>query len=83
MCLFAYLFLCLFVLVEPFAATSLESDLFAASPPALEKDASVQARKALSLFDEEEEERLEDDGIKNAHKGNDVVSLGKFLNTGK
>ncbi|XP_046776187.1 WASH complex subunit FAM21C isoform X9 [Gallus gallus] len=60
--------------VEPFAATSLESDLFAASPPALEKDASVQARKALSLFDEEEEERLEDDGIKNAHKGNDVPS---------
>ncbi|XP_046776179.1 WASH complex subunit FAM21C isoform X2 [Gallus gallus] len=59
---------------EPFAATSLESDLFAASPPALEKDASVQARKALSLFDEEEEERLEDDGIKNAHKGNDVPS---------
>eukprot|EP00076_Gallus_gallus_P041819 XP_025007357.1 WASH complex subunit FAM21C isoform X8 [Gallus gallus] len=60
--------------VEPFATTSLESDLFAASPPALEKDASVQARKALSLFDEEEEERLEDDGIKNAHKGNDVPS---------
>ncbi|XP_032301523.1 WASH complex subunit 2 isoform X3 [Coturnix japonica] len=60
--------------VEPFATASLESDLFAASPPALEKDANVQARKALSLFDEEEEERLEDDGIKNAHKGNDVPS---------
>uniref|UniRef100_A0A8C9EIN1 FAM21/CAPZIP domain-containing protein n=1 Tax=Pavo cristatus TaxID=9049 RepID=A0A8C9EIN1_PAVCR len=57
---------------KPSAATSLESDLFAVSPPALEKDASVQARKALSLFDEEEEERLENDGIKNAHKGNDV-----------
>ncbi|XP_031463588.1 WASH complex subunit 2C-like isoform X4 [Phasianus colchicus] len=60
--------------VEPFATSSLEPDLFAASPPALEKDAGVQARKALSLFDEEEEERLEDDGIKNAHKGNDVPS---------
>uniref|UniRef100_A0A8C2U9T1 WASH complex subunit 2C n=1 Tax=Coturnix japonica TaxID=93934 RepID=A0A8C2U9T1_COTJA len=59
---------------KPFATASLESDLFAASPPALEKDANVQARKALSLFDEEEEERLEDDGIKNAHKGNDVPS---------
>ncbi|XP_042674443.1 WASH complex subunit 2C-like isoform X4 [Centrocercus urophasianus] len=60
--------------VEPFATSSLEPDLFAASPPALEKDASVQARKVLSLFDEEEEEKLEDDGIKNAHKGNDVPS---------
>lgn len=69
--------------MEPFATSSLEPDLFAASPTALEKDASVQARKVLSLFDEEEEEKLEDDGIKNAHKGNDVVSLGKFLNTGK
>ncbi|XP_072196031.1 WASH complex subunit 2C isoform X2 [Excalfactoria chinensis] len=59
---------------KPLATASLESDLFAASPPALEKDASVQARKALSLFDEEEEERLEDDGIKNAHKGNDAPS---------
>lgn len=78
-----YLFIYSFILVEPFATSSLEPDLFAASPPALEKDASVQARKVLSLFDEEEEEKLEDDGIKNAHKGNDVVSLGKFLNTGK
>ncbi|XP_021253461.1 WASH complex subunit 2A-like isoform X3 [Numida meleagris] len=60
--------------MEPFAATSLEPDLFAASPPALEKDASIQARKVLSLFDEEEEERLEDDSIKNAHKGNNVPS---------
>ncbi|XP_042718796.1 WASH complex subunit 2C isoform X5 [Lagopus leucura] len=60
--------------VEPFATSSLEPDLFAASPPALEKDASVQARKVLSLFDEEEEEKLEDDGIKNAHKGSDVPS---------
>ncbi|XP_052534149.1 WASH complex subunit 2-like isoform X1 [Tympanuchus pallidicinctus] len=60
--------------VEPFATSSLEPDLFAASPPALEKDASVQARKVLSLFDEEEEEKLEDDGIKNVHKGNDVPS---------
>ncbi|XP_048801459.1 WASH complex subunit 2-like [Lagopus muta] len=59
---------------KPFATSSLEPDLFAASPPALEKDASVQARKVLSLFDEEEEEKLEDDGIKNAHKGNDVPS---------
>ncbi|XP_035186377.1 WASH complex subunit 2C isoform X4 [Oxyura jamaicensis] len=58
--------------VEPFAATSLEpdsnSDLFATSPPALEKDVKTQAKKVLSLFDEEEEERLEDDGTKNAQK---------------
>ncbi|XP_065602834.1 WASH complex subunit 2A-like [Cyrtonyx montezumae] len=59
---------------KPFAATPLEPDLFATSPPALEKDTSIQTRKALSLFDEEEEERLEDDGIKNPHKGNDVPS---------
>uniref|UniRef100_A0A8C8ED70 FAM21/CAPZIP domain-containing protein n=1 Tax=Otus sunia TaxID=257818 RepID=A0A8C8ED70_9STRI len=56
---------------QPFAATSLEpassSDLFATSPPALEKDVKTQAKKVLSLFEEEEEERLEDDGgIKNA-----------------
>ncbi|XP_035393021.1 WASH complex subunit 2C isoform X6 [Cygnus atratus] len=57
---------------KPFAATSLEpdsnSDLFATSPPALEKDVKTQAKKVLSLFDEEEEERLEDDGTKNAQK---------------
>ncbi|CAN0171619.1 unnamed protein product [Bubo scandiacus] len=56
---------------KPFAATSSEpassSDLFATSPPALEKDVKTQAKKVLSLFEEEEEERLEDDdGIKNA-----------------
>ncbi|KAI6066294.1 WASH complex subunit FAM21C isoform X2 [Aix galericulata] len=57
---------------KPFAATSLEpesnSDLFATSPPALEKDVKTQAKKVLSLFDEDEEERLEDDGTKNAQK---------------
>lgn len=74
----------LFILVEPFAATSLEpesnSDLFATSPPALEKDVKTQAKKVLSLFDEEEEERLEDDGTKNAQKEIGVVSLETFLN---
>ncbi|XP_075010673.1 WASH complex subunit 2C isoform X15 [Calonectris borealis] len=56
-----------------FAATSSEpasnSDLFVTSPPALEKDVKTQAKKVLSLFEEEEEDRLEDDGgIKNAQK---------------
>ncbi|XP_056207704.1 WASH complex subunit 2A-like isoform X6 [Falco biarmicus] len=64
---------------KPFAATSLEptssSDLFAASPPALEKDVKIQAKKVLSLFEEEEEERLEDDdGIKSAQKEIGVAS---------
>ncbi|KAM9549815.1 WASH complex subunit 2-like isoform 3-T6 [Guaruba guarouba] len=59
---------------KPFAAASSEpgssSDLFAISPPALEKDVKTQAKKVLSLFEEEEEdERREDnDGIKNAQK---------------
>lgn len=74
--------------VEPFAVISSEpagsSDLFATSPPALEKDVKSQAKKVLSLFEEEEEERLEDnDGIKNAQKEVGVVSVRKFLNTGK
>ena len=74
--------------MEPFAATSSEpassSDLFATSPPALAKDVKTQAKKVLSLFEEEEEERLEDDnGIKNAQKEIGVVSLGKFLSTRK
>ncbi|XP_026707337.1 WASH complex subunit 2C isoform X2 [Athene cunicularia] len=56
---------------KPFAATSSKpassSDLFAVLPPAVEKDVKTQAKKVLSLFEEEEEERLEDDdGIKNA-----------------
>lgn len=77
-----------FPLVEPFTVISSEpadnSDLFATSPPALEKDVKSQAKKVLSLFEEEEEERLEDDdGIKNAQKGVDVVSVRMFLNTGK
>ncbi|XP_058698101.1 WASH complex subunit 2-like isoform X2 [Poecile atricapillus] len=64
---------------KPFAVISSEppgsSDLFATSPPALEKDVKSQAKKVLSLFEEEEEERLEDDdGIKNAQKGIGVVS---------
>ncbi|KFP50003.1 WASH complex subunit FAM21A, partial [Cathartes aura] len=51
------------------------SDLFATSPPALEKDVKTQAKKVLSLFEEEEEERLEDDdGIKNAQKEIGVAS---------
>ncbi|XP_040983437.1 WASH complex subunit 2A-like isoform X6 [Aquila chrysaetos chrysaetos] len=63
----------------PFAATSPEpassSDLFATSPPALEKVVKSQAKKVLSLFEEEEEERLEDDnGIKNAQKEIGVAS---------
>ncbi|XP_057257055.1 WASH complex subunit 2A-like isoform X2 [Pezoporus wallicus] len=59
---------------KPFAAAYSEpgssSDLFATSPPALEKDVKTQAKKVLSLFEEEEEEeRLEDnDGIKNAQR---------------
>ncbi|XP_010140747.1 PREDICTED: WASH complex subunit FAM21-like [Buceros rhinoceros silvestris] len=65
--------------VQPFAATSSEpassSDLFATSPPALEKDVKTQTKKVLSLFEEEEEERLEDDdGIKNALREIGVVS---------
>ncbi|XP_054493055.2 WASH complex subunit 2A-like isoform X2 [Agelaius phoeniceus] len=64
---------------KPFTVISSEptdnSDLFATSPPALEKDVKSQAKKVLSLFEEEEEERLEDDdGIKNAQKGVDVAS---------
>ncbi|XP_030806903.1 WASH complex subunit 2C isoform X3 [Camarhynchus parvulus] len=59
---------------QPFTVISSEpadhSDLFATSPPALEQDVKSQAKKVLSLFEEEEEERLEDDdGIKNAQKG--------------
>lgn len=73
--------------MEPFAATSSEpassSDLFATSPPALEKDVKTQAKKVLSLFEEEEERLEDDDGIKNAQKEIGVVSLGKLLNTGK
>ncbi|XP_017659511.1 PREDICTED: WASH complex subunit FAM21C isoform X5 [Lepidothrix coronata] len=65
--------------VEPFAAISSEpagnSDLFATSPPALEKDVKSQAKKVLSLFEEEEEERLDDDnGIRNAQKEIGVAS---------
>ncbi|OPJ84416.1 WASH complex subunit 2A isoform X7 [Patagioenas fasciata] len=63
---------------KPFAATSSEpassSDLFATSPPALEKDVKTQARKVLSLFEEEEEGLEDDDGIKNAQKEIGVVS---------
>ncbi|XP_071420380.1 WASH complex subunit 2A-like isoform X2 [Pithys albifrons albifrons] len=64
---------------EPFAAISSEpagsSDLFATSPPALEKDVKSQAKKVLSLFEEEEEERLDaDDGVKNAQKEIGVAS---------
>ncbi|XP_028939702.1 WASH complex subunit 2A [Antrostomus carolinensis] len=64
---------------KPFAATPSEpassSDLFATSPPALEKDVKTQAKKVLSLFEEEEEERLEDDdGIKNTQKEIGVAS---------
>ncbi|KAJ7401010.1 WASH complex subunit FAM21C [Pitangus sulphuratus] len=64
---------------KPFVAISSEpagnSDLFATSPPALEKDVKNQAKKVLSLFEEEEEERLDDeDGIKNAQKEIGVAS---------
>uniref|UniRef100_A0A8B9MX34 FAM21/CAPZIP domain-containing protein n=1 Tax=Accipiter nisus TaxID=211598 RepID=A0A8B9MX34_9AVES len=64
---------------KPFAATSPEpassSGLFATSPPALEKVIKSQAKKVLSLFEEEEEERLEDDNsIKNAQKEIGVAS---------
>lgn len=70
-------------LVEPFAVISSEpagsSDLFATSPPALGKDVKSQAKKVLSLFEEEEEERPEDNNdIKNAQKGVDVVSVRKL-----
>ncbi|XP_018766376.3 WASH complex subunit 2 isoform X2 [Serinus canaria] len=64
---------------QPFTIISSEpadnTDLFATSPPVLEKDVKSQAKKVLSLFEEEEEERLEDDdGVKNAQKGVGVVS---------
>ncbi|XP_064319782.1 WASH complex subunit 2A isoform X1 [Phalacrocorax carbo] len=64
---------------KPFAAPASEpasgSDLFATSPPALEKGVKTQAKKVLSLFEEEEEERLEDDvDIKNAQKEIGVAS---------
>ncbi|XP_037996293.1 WASH complex subunit 2C isoform X4 [Motacilla alba alba] len=64
---------------QPFTVISSEpadnSDLFATSPPALEQDVKSQAKKVLSLFEEEEDERLEDDnGIKNAQKGVGVAS---------
>ncbi|KAM6105335.1 WASH complex subunit 2-like isoform 2-T2 [Pterocles gutturalis] len=64
---------------QPFSTTSSEpassSELFATSPPDLEKDVKTQAKKVLSLFEEEEEERLEDDdGIKTAQKAIGVAS---------
>ncbi|KFQ20302.1 WASH complex subunit FAM21A, partial [Merops nubicus] len=58
-----------------FSYINMNSDLFATSPPALEKDIKTRAKKVLSLFEEEEEERQEDDdGIKNAQKEISVAS---------
>ncbi|XP_030426883.1 WASH complex subunit 2C isoform X3 [Gopherus evgoodei] len=49
--------------LDPFVASSLgpisNLDLFTASPPLLEKEAKIRAKNVLSLFEEEEEEKME------------------------
>ncbi|TFJ98065.1 protein FAM71E1 [Platysternon megacephalum] len=53
--------------LEPFVASSLgpisNLDLFTASPPPLEKEAKTRAKNVLSLFEEEEEEKMEDQDV--------------------
>ncbi|KAM7171214.1 WASH complex subunit 2A-like isoform 3-T3 [Macrochelys suwanniensis] len=77
--------------LEPFAASSLgpisNLDLFSASPPLLEKEAKTRAKNVLSLFEEEEEEKMEDQDIseieqkeirKPAEKSSHSKSTGVF-----
>nr|XP_048711948.1 WASH complex subunit 2C isoform X2 [Caretta caretta] len=77
--------------LEPFAASSLEPisnlDLFSASPPPLEKEARTRTKNVLSLFEEEEEEKMEDQDVskmerkeirKPAEKSSHSKSTGVF-----
>ncbi|XP_074814660.1 WASH complex subunit 2C isoform X4 [Natator depressus] len=77
--------------LEPFAASSLEPisnlDLFSASPPPLEKEAKTRTKNVLSLFEEEEEEKMEDQDVnkierkeirKPAEKSSHSKSTGVF-----
>ncbi|XP_043406474.1 WASH complex subunit 2A isoform X11 [Chelonia mydas] len=79
------------VKLEPFAASSLEPisnlDLFSASPPPLEKEAKTRTKNVLSLFEEEEEEKMEDQDVskierkeirKPAEKSSHSKSTGVF-----
>ncbi|XP_050815939.1 WASH complex subunit 2C isoform X2 [Gopherus flavomarginatus] len=77
--------------LDPFVASSLgpisNLDLFTASPPLLEKEAKIRAKNVLSLFEEEEEEKMEDQDIskieqkevrKPAEKSSHSKSTGVF-----
>ncbi|XP_039337438.1 WASH complex subunit 2A-like isoform X3 [Mauremys reevesii] len=76
--------------LEPFVAKSLgpisHLDLFTASLPPLEKEAKTRAKNVLSLFEEEEEEKMEDQDIskieqeevKPAEKNSHSKSTGVF-----
>lgn len=51
------------------------TDLLTASPPPLEKETKSRGKKALSLFEDEEEEKMEDEDIsKNAQTEVEKVS---------
>uniref|UniRef100_A0A8C8VHH3 FAM21/CAPZIP domain-containing protein n=1 Tax=Pelusios castaneus TaxID=367368 RepID=A0A8C8VHH3_9SAUR len=77
--------------LEPFTASSLgpasHVDLFPASPPLPEKEARTWAKNVLSLFEEEEEEKMEDQDIRKieqkeirklSDKSSHVKSTGVF-----
>ncbi|XP_038264840.1 WASH complex subunit 2C isoform X4 [Dermochelys coriacea] len=73
--------------LEPFAASSLEPisnlDLFSASPPPQEKEAKTRTKNVLSLFEEEEEEKMEDQDVskierKEIRKSSHSKSTGVF-----
>ncbi|XP_032653270.1 WASH complex subunit 2C isoform X1 [Chelonoidis abingdonii] len=77
--------------LDPFVASSLESisnlDLFTTSLPPLEKEAKTRAKNILSLFEEEEEEKMEEQDIskieqkevrKPAEKSSHSKSTGVF-----
>ncbi|XP_053890143.1 WASH complex subunit 2C isoform X4 [Malaclemys terrapin pileata] len=77
--------------LEPFVASSLgpisNLDLFTASPPPLEREAKTRAKNVLSLFEEEEVEKMEDQDIskieqkeirKPAEKSSHSKSTGVF-----
>ncbi|XP_065409406.1 WASH complex subunit 2A isoform X27 [Chrysemys picta bellii] len=77
--------------LEPFVASSLgpisNLDLFTASPPPLEREAKTRAKNVLSLFEEEEVEKMEDQDVskieqkeirKPAEKSSHSKSTGVF-----
>uniref|UniRef100_A0A674K4X9 FAM21/CAPZIP domain-containing protein n=1 Tax=Terrapene triunguis TaxID=2587831 RepID=A0A674K4X9_9SAUR len=77
--------------LEPFVASSLgpisNLDLFMASPPPLEREAKTRAKNVLSLFEEEEVEKMEDQDVskieqkeirKPAEKSSHSKSTGVF-----